>query len=385
MKAKTKIANLTFAEASSIIIGHGVGSGILAVPYLASRNSLRDLLVVIVLAYAINLLLHLMIADLSLNNHGAQFVKCFENELFTGKLKKVATWAAFGLLGISVLVNVAGFIAGGAAVFESWFGLPSRIGMILYYLLASGVVLYGLKIVGIFETYAVVMMVAVMAVLGFAVVSGTTYPLPTTFVSLTNVLALYSMISFSLSAVMSVPQVVKGLDGDPVKIRWSIAAGTGVNAALILLVTFITLFGAGRDITGSGALVDLSAKLGGWVGSVGYLFSLLALSTSFWANTLNLRDIMTDQTGWSESVSFGAGSLPCLLLALLGLNSFVGFTRLAGVIQVMTGIGVILAFHKSRKRTGQAAVSGKFGVVLFEAVVILSSLVATIGSVLPVK
>ena len=32
-------SKLTFFEATSIIIGHGVGSGILAVPYIASRTS----------------------------------------------------------------------------------------------------------------------------------------------------------------------------------------------------------------------------------------------------------------------------------------------------------------------------------------------------------
>ena len=31
-------ANLTFVEAASIIIGHGVGAGILSVPFIASRN-----------------------------------------------------------------------------------------------------------------------------------------------------------------------------------------------------------------------------------------------------------------------------------------------------------------------------------------------------------
>ena len=31
---------------------------------------------------------HFMIAELSLNNNGAQFIKCFENELFVGKLKR---------------------------------------------------------------------------------------------------------------------------------------------------------------------------------------------------------------------------------------------------------------------------------------------------------
>ena len=91
-------SKLTFFEATSIIVGHGVGSGILAVPYIASRTSWIEIILIVALAYAINLVMHLMIAELSLNNGGKQFVKCFEVELFKGKLKKVFTAFAFAML-----------------------------------------------------------------------------------------------------------------------------------------------------------------------------------------------------------------------------------------------------------------------------------------------
>ena len=213
----------------SIIVGHGVGSGILAVPYLASRNSWRDILLILLAAYLINLVLHFMIAELSYNNGGAQFIKCFERELFSGKIGKILTWAAFAFLGLSVLVNVSGFIAGSAAVFSAWFGLPSRIGMILYFVLASLVVLFGMKIVGICEKISVFAMVAVIAVLFAATVISARHPFTNHFIASTNIIALYSTIAFSLSAVMSVPQVVKGLAGDAKKIRRSIAAGPGAG------------------------------------------------------------------------------------------------------------------------------------------------------------
>ena len=133
-------SKLTFLESTSIIIGHGVGSGILSVPFLASRNNWHDIIWIAALAYCMNLLLHFMIAELSLNNNGAQFIKCFENELFVGKLKMACTWLAFGLLGFSVVVNVSGFITGAAAVFSAWFHLPSVVGMLLFYVLAASVV-----------------------------------------------------------------------------------------------------------------------------------------------------------------------------------------------------------------------------------------------------
>ena len=378
-------SRLTFMEATSIIVGHGVGAGILAVPYLASRAPWWDFLWILALAYAVNLLLHLMIAELSLNNKGAQFVECFENELFTGRFKKVATWIVFGFLAFSVLCNVASFITGSAAVFTSWFGLPSWAGMLIYYVIAGLVVFFGMKIVGICEKYSVIAMVLVIGILFVATVMGQTSALPATFIASTNAMALYSTVAFSLSAVMSVPQVVKGVSGDRKKIVSAIAAGTGINAFLIIVVTFMTLLGAGQAITKNGALVDLSASLGGWVSIVGYVFSLLALSTSFWANTLNMRDIIAEQTKWNLRLCWLLATLPCLILALCGMSSFVGFARLAGVIQVLTGIGIIIAYNRSRRRAGQSLICGKFGTLPFQIIVILGSIMATVGSVIAVK
>ena len=384
-KKITGEAELTFLEATSIIVGHGVGSGILSVPFLASRNTWWDILWIVALAYCINLVMHYMIAELSYNNNGAQFIKCFENELFTGKFKKIATWIAFGLLGLSVLVNVAGFIAGASAVLRNWFGIPDWAGMLIYYVFAALVVFFGMKLVGICEKISVLAMVAVIGILFVATLISDTSALPNTYVAGTNLLALFSMVSFSLSAVMSVPQVVKGLKGNTARIRGSIAAGMGINVGLILVVTFMTLLGAGKNITDDGALVDLANHLGGWVAVVGYVFSLLALSTSFWANTLNLRDIVHEQTKWSIKLSYLVATLPCLILALIGVESFVGFTRLASVIQVLTGIGIIISYNRSRKREKVAPICGAFGVLPFQILVVLSSLLATVGAVLPVK
>ena len=373
-------SRLTFWEATSIIIGHGVGSGILSVPFLAAHTSVREMLLILVFCYLFNLVLHLIIAELSYNNGGAQFISCFDAELFSGRLKKVFTWAAFVLLGVSVIFNVSAFLTGAAAVFREWFGLPDLVGVLIFYVIGAGVVFVGMKLVGVCEKLAVTSMVAVVGVLFVATLLQKTGALPTGFRGVKNALALFSMISFSLSAVMSTPQVVKGLEGDVKRIRGAIAAGLGINAGLIFLITLMTLLGAGADVTEDGALVDLAGHLGGWVGVVGYVFTLLALATSFWANTLNLRDIVHEQTKWGLRVSWLAASAPCLVIALLGLASFVGFTRFASAIQVVTGIGIIWAYHLSRKRTGASPLVGKFGTLPFQLLVILITLLATVGS-----
>ena len=73
-------SELTFMEAASIIAGHGVGAGILSVPYLAAHNSFRETVLILLIGYAVALVLHFLIAELSLNNDGAQFVKCFDKD-----------------------------------------------------------------------------------------------------------------------------------------------------------------------------------------------------------------------------------------------------------------------------------------------------------------
>ena len=377
-------ASLTFWEGAGIIVGHGVGSGVLAVPYLASRNSWQSFVLIIVVAYLVNLILHYMIAELSLNNGGGQFITIFENELFKGKIGKYLSWCAFAIMGFSVLVNIAGFISGGGAVFSSWFGLPVWISQLLYFIICSLVVYSGMKAVGIFEKISVFSMLGVVFILFFSVMRGEKEALPSHFVAPSNILALYGMVAFALSAVMSVPQVVKGFDGNPRKIKASIAAGTLINVLLIVVITFMTLVGSGSSITQDGALVDLSRKLGGWVGIIGYIFSLLALSTSFWANSLNLRDIVSEKTGLSRKKSWIAATMPCLILALLGLEGFVGFTRISGVIQVITGIGVIFAYHLSRKRIGKSPICSFFGSLPFQILVVVGSLASTIGSLIKV-
>lgn len=378
-------SELTFFEASSIIVGHGVGAGILSVPYLAAHNSFGEMILILLLGYAVALVLHYIIAELSYNNNGAQFVACFDAELFSGKLKTVMTWTAFILLGASVIVNVSAFLTGAAAVFRSWFGLPDIVGMLLFYVIGAGVVFVGMKLVGICEKIAVGSMIGVVGILLIATLIKDTSALPAGYRGFNNALALFGMISFSLSAVMSTPQVVKGLNGDAKRIKSAIAVGLAINACLIFIITLMTLLGAGENVTEDGALVDLSRQLGGWVSIVGYIFTLLALATSFWANTLNLRDIVHEQTEWSKNLSWLAASLPCLALALFGLSSFVGFTRFASVIQVVTGIGIIIAYNLSRKRTGASPICGRLGTLPFQIAVIAFSLLSSVGALMSVS
>lgn len=398
-------SRLTFLEATGIIVGHGVGSGILSVPFLASRNTIWDFMWIIAIAFFLNVLLHLMIAELSYNNKGLQFVKCMEATIFKGKFKKALTIITFAFLGLSVLANCCSYITGSANVLMELLNLPRAICVLIYYVFSGIVVFFGMKIVGICEKYSLFIMLIVMAVLTIATFTINLSPLPIKFYSASNIMALYGMVSFALSSVMSVPTVVKGLNGDVKKIRGSIILGIGVNIFMIVLLTFITLLGSGTNISQNGAIYDLSLSIGGWIKYIGYIFTLFALSTSLWTNTLNLRDMIHEQTNMGLKISWIIASLPCLVLALINFSSFVGFARIASIIQVLTGLAIIVAYSISRneemKNTKEntefsenglkvidkykgSPICRVFGTIPFQILVVLSSIIATVGSILPI-
>ena len=129
-------AKLTTFEAICMIVGNSIGTGIIAVPYLATKNSILDVVWMVALAYIVNVILHLIISELSYNNGGVQLVKSFEGELFRGAAKKVFSWVVFVVYGLAIMIGVSGNINGGAQIFINWFGMPMWTAQLFYYSLS---------------------------------------------------------------------------------------------------------------------------------------------------------------------------------------------------------------------------------------------------------
>ena len=157
-------AHLTTFEAISMIVGNSIGTGIIAVPYLATKNSMLDVVWMVLIAYCANVILHLIIAELSYNNGGVQLVKSFEGELFHGTMKQIFSWGVFIVYGLAIMIGVSGNINGGAQIFVNWFGMPFVAAQILYYVIAGVVVFIGMKAVGIAQKYAVIVLMGTVAI-----------------------------------------------------------------------------------------------------------------------------------------------------------------------------------------------------------------------------
>lgn len=378
-------ARLTTFEAISMIVGNSIGTGIIAVPYLATRNSILDVVWMVGLAYIINVILHLIIAELSYNNGGAQLVKSFEGELFHGTMKKVFSWFVFVVYGLAIMVGVSGNINGGAQIFVNWFDLPLPAAQVLYYLLAGSVVFMGMKAVGIAQKYAVALLMSIVAVMTIATLLRPLNALYAAPFHLNNLLALYSMIVFATSANQAVIQVVKGLAGNAKKIRAAIFIGFGLSSLFVLVVTMSVLLGTKTDINKELAYMQLGESLGSWAVILAGIFSLFALLTTFWSNTLALRDVVHEQIGIGNRLSWLLATIPCVLFAVFGVSSFIVLTRVMSGVVVLVSIMLVLTYGKSRRKAGTSPICGMIGTVPFQVLMVLSTIVSAVGALLPLK
>lgn len=378
-------AQLTTFEAISMIVGNSIGTGIIAVPYLAVRNSMWDVVWMVAFAYIVNVILHLIIAELSYNNGGVQLVKSFEGELFHGKMKKIFSWIMFVVYGLAIMVGVSGNINGGAQIFVNWFGLPLWAAQLIYYLIAGSVVFMGMKAVGIAQKYSVALLLVIVAVMTAGTFLHPRNTLYTAPFQINNLLALYSMVVFATSANQAVIQVVKGLNGDSKRIRKTIFTGFGLSSLFVLVVTLTVLLGTKGAVDKELAYMQLGESIGGWALILAGIFSLFALLTTFWSNTLALRDVVHEQVGTGNRVSWLIATVPCILFAIFGVSSFIVLTRIMSGVVVLVSIMLVLTYGKSRKKVGSSPICGIFGTVPFQVLMMVSTIVSAVGAMLPLK
>ena len=384
MEIKSEAKFTTF-EAISMIVGNSIGTGIIAVPYLATKNSLLDVVWMVLLSYCVNVILHLIIAELSYNNGGVQLVKSFEGELFHGKMKQIFSWIVFVIYGLAIMLGVSGNINGGAQIFMNWFGIPMAAAQILYYMIAGVVVFLGMKAVGIAQKYAVILL---MLIVGIMTAGTFFHPLNALYRAefhWNNLIALYSMVVFATSANQAVIQVVKGLEGNAKKIRKSIFIGFGLSSLFVFTVTATVLIGTKGTLDKELAYMQLGESLGTWAVILAGIFSLFALLTTFWSNTLALRDVVHEQIGTGNKVSWLLATVPCILFAVFGVNSFIILTRIMSGVVVLVSIMLVLTYGKSRKKAGKSPICGIIGTVPFQVLMVISTLVSAVGALIPLS
>lgn len=374
---------LSFFEASSIITGFGVGGGIMAVPYLASLNGLTVFLALLIAAYLLSMLIHLMIAETLLRDSSTgQLVELFGKFLFRGRGGVIFTWIFFVLIILAFYANLSAYLAGGGEIISELACIPLWAGHCITYAIAAGVVFFGLKAIGISEKYAVIAMLICVGILSAASLLG---PIRLNFAvkgHLKEGLALFGMIMFAFSALFSVPQAVEGLHWNRKLVPKAVIAGMGVNLFITLVITFMVI-GVPGEVTRV-AMIGWGRAIGDWAFIFGNLFILLALLTSYWAVSFALAVVFNERLKLGDKPSWLFATLPTLVIVLARFTDFIGFMGIAGsAIALLVAILVVPTMRGARKygdiRDPEWTL-GFFGNSFFQALVIIGFIITAAGS-----
>ena len=84
--------------------------------------------------------------------------------------------------------------------------------------------------------------------------------------------------------------------------------------------------------------MQLGESIGKWAVILAGIFSLFALLTTFWSNTLALRDVVHEQVGIGNRVSWLIATVPCILFAIGTLP----FQILMVVSTIVSAIGALI-------------------------------------------
>lgn len=342
---------LTFVEASSIVMGAGVGGGIMAVPYLASRVGLPAFFPIVLVAYAANVLLHLMLVEvLFRDGRDIQIVELIRSYVFRGRVGAIVLWVLFAALLVAFVANRTAYVSGAGELLAELTGLSVTAGRLVAYAASAAIVFAGLKVVGVSQKVAVYG-TAVLVLVIVAGVARTDFHV-TFSVSggSSESLALFGMIMYSLYAFFAVPQVVRGLGRDPRKVVLSVVTGLGWNALLVCFFTVVAI-GVPAAVTQI-AISGIAQAAGRYVDIAGTLFVILALLSSYWSVSLALSDIVHERTGLAPKVSWLVATVPTLVLIVLGLLEFVDYLRIAGGVTGFVVVFVTLPMYLVARREG---------------------------------
>jgi amino acid permease len=374
-------------EATALMVGAGVGAGVMAVPFLAAEIGLVGLAVVLPVAWAASGLVHLMLAEvLFRTGRDLQVVELMRIYVLRGRLGRPLLAVVFVLLSVAFLANLAAYVAGAGEIVSDLAGLEPRLAELAVYVVAAGVVFFGLGAVGIAERVGALALVLLVAVLGVGAAVVPFEPFLGPAGTPADWLAVYGMAMYAYWTFYSVPQVVAGMGPDRRGAVRAILAGLAINGALTAAVALVAL-GLSSPVTEL-AITGIADAVGAWAGLVGRLLIVAAFVTSYWSVSLALADILRERTAISVRSAWLLATLPSLLVLWVGAWAFLQWLSVAASATAIVVALITIPMYRSALREGPVTEPawslGRWGSPAMLGLALLAMALMAVGSLLAI-
>ena len=325
-----------------------IGAGVFGIPYAVAQAGFAVGLFYLVLLGGAVMLLHLFYGEIVLRTHQEHRLIGYAAKYLGEEAKKVATFTvlfeyygsllAYIIIGGNFLMILLGRFFGGNEVF--WAAVFFAVGATLIF--------GGLKTVVKNELFLTGLLLVSLAAMLFSGVPQMNFDNLKT-INFNKFFLPYGVILFSLAGSAVIPEVRKIMTGQEKKIKKVIILGTLIPAILYLFFALVVV-----GVTGSGtteeAINGLMPYLGNWVISVGAIFGILAVLTSFLALGLCLEEVLHDDYRIKKMAAFCLALFVPFLAYLFGIKSFIFIIGLVGSLAAgVDGILTVLIYFKAKK------------------------------------
>lgn len=374
---------LTTIEGIATIAGTGIGSGVMAIPYLFHHAGITGGILALITAYILSIILHFLVADIIMNTHTDELTSAIGSLIIKGPKKKFIRFILFVLVFIMLTANLSAYISGGAEIIASLFNIGITVSKLIFCIIATIPILFGLKAIGRSEKYLIS---AIFIIVIYFTVVSITHSVGSIALTgtISAIIATFSMTMFSMTAIFAVPQMVSGVNYNKRKVKISITGGLTLNIIITALICLSTIISS-KNVTEMAA-VGWSESFGSTFRLLISIFVLLAMLTSFFALAYSLSAIISGWGSINIRLCFIISSIACLLVSLIPMAGFSELTRLAGgIISLLVAILIVPAYYKSEKINNSSPIMGRLKnnyVIL--GISLAGTIMMTIGSLISI-
>jgi len=336
-----------FLRSTAVLVGTMVGVGIFGIPFAFAKAGFWIGFLFLVGIGFITLLLDYIYGEIILRTHQPHQIVGY-TQFYLGNIWKriiffsiiLNTYAAL----LAYIIIAGEFLPN---VLSPLFYASSTTLSIWFFVIASLLVLFGIKAVSSVELVLTGLFIAVIAlilVFGFGKIDFSNY---STF-NPDFWFFPYGVLLFAFGGLSSIPIQRRMLENREGDFKKSILAAVVITGILYFIFGFVVL-GISGEATSPDAISGLVDNLGGIIIFLGSLFGFLAVSTSYLMLGTGLLEIFKLDYGFNRGVSWLFVVLPPLALFLGGLRNFIDVISLAGAVAIgLEAFVLIFVFIKAK-------------------------------------
>ena len=330
------------------IIGTAVGAGTFGLPYVASKAGFFPVLGMFVVLGIFTVYTNLMYGEVALRTRKSCRLTGYAGQYLGIWGKRFASAVAFFSLYSSVLVYI---ILGGVflnSLLSGFLGGDEFLYGVAIFVFISTAAYFNLNLFCLIESYLVFFMLVAMSVImlkaaphidvnNFMTADPSYFFLP------------FGTILFALSATMAIPEFEHIMDKSRNRIKGAILGGT-VSYIAIYLLFIIAILGVTGPSTSEESFAGLSLFIGDGVITLGLLFGLLAVVTSYLMMAISIKEIFMYDYKIGEKLSWFLSCFFPFAVFVAGMRNFIQVLNIAGsVMGGFIGILIILIFYRAKK------------------------------------